>query len=55
MELMSWRTESSSKAPKRETRLVPALMLIHTQFWKAVFGRPADAIEKSIEKADECM
>ncbi|KAH7104181.1 TRAPP I complex [Auriculariales sp. MPI-PUGE-AT-0066] len=55
LELMSFRTESSSKAPKREIRLVPALMLIHTQFWRAAFGRPADAIEKSIEKADEYM
>lgn len=54
-ELMVWRTESSSKAPKREIRLVPALMVIHTQVWKAVYGKPADAIEKSVENADECM
>lgn len=53
-ELMIWRTESSSKAPKREIRFLPALMLIHTQVWKAVFGKPADAIEKSVENADEC-
>ncbi|KAG5715906.1 hypothetical protein E4T56_gene20137 [Termitomyces sp. T112] len=30
-------------------------MSIHTQVWKAVFGRPADAIEKSVENADEYM
>lgn len=51
---MVWRSESSSKAPKREIRLVPALMVIHTQVWKAVYGKPADAIEKSVENADEC-
>jgi len=54
LELMVWRTESSSKAPKREIRFLPALMAIHTQVWKAVFGRPADAIEKSVENEDEC-
>ena len=53
-ELMVWRTESSSKAPKREIRFLPALMLIHTQVWKAIFGKPADAVEKSVENADEC-
>jgi hypothetical protein len=53
-ELMIWRTESSSKAPKREIRFLPALMLIHTQVWKAVYGKPADAVEKSVENADEC-
>ncbi|KXN87536.1 Transport protein particle subunit trs31 [Leucoagaricus sp. SymC.cos] len=55
LELMVWRVESSSKAPKREIRLVPALMVIHTQVWKAVYGKPADAIEKSVENADEYM
>jgi trafficking protein particle complex subunit 5 len=53
---MVWRTESVSKAPKREIRFMPALMsIISTQLWKAVFGKPADAIEKSVENADECM
>ncbi|KZT01014.1 uncharacterized protein LAESUDRAFT_764139 [Laetiporus sulphureus 93-53] len=55
LELMSWRNESGSKAPKREIRFLPALMSIHTQFWCAVFGKPADAIEKSVENADEYM
>lgn len=54
LELMSWRAESSSKAPKREIRFLPALMSIHTQFWRAVFGKPADGIEKSVENDDEC-
>ncbi|KAH0838649.1 NO signaling/Golgi transport ligand-binding domain-containing protein [Lanmaoa asiatica] len=55
LELMVWRAESSSKTPKREIRFLPALMSIHTQVWRAVFGRPADAIEKSVENEDECM
>lgn len=54
LELMSWRTESASKAPKRETRFLPALMSIHTHVWRAVFGKAADAIEKSVENSDEC-
>lgn len=54
-ELMSWRSEAASKAPKRETRFLPALMLIHTQVWRAVFAKPADAIEKSVENEDEYM
>jgi hypothetical protein len=52
---MTWRSESGSKAPKREVRFLPALMSIHTQVWKAVFGKPADAIEKSVSNEDECM
>lgn len=51
---MAWRNESASKAPKRETRFLPALMSIHTHVWRAVFGKSADAIEKSVENADEC-
>lgn len=51
---MAWRNESTAKAPKREIRFLPALMSIHTQVWRAVFGKPADAIEKSVENADEC-
>lgn len=54
LELMVWRAESGSKAPKREIRFLPALMSIHTQVWRAVFGKPADAIEKSVSNDDEC-
>ena len=54
LELMTWRTEAQSKAPKREIRFLPALMSIHTQVWRTVFGKPADAIEKSVEHDDEC-
>lgn len=55
LELMAWRTESTSKAPKREIRFLPALMSIHTNVWKAVFGKSADAIEKSVQNEDECL
>ena len=55
LELNAWRAESTSKAPKREIKFLPALMSIHTQVWRAVFGKPADAIEKSVENDDECM
>jgi len=55
LELMVWRAESLSKAPKREIRFLPALMSIHTNVWKAVFGKPADAIEKSVQNEDEYM
>ncbi|ETW87631.1 hypothetical protein HETIRDRAFT_307303 [Heterobasidion irregulare TC 32-1] len=55
LELMVWRAESASKMPKREIRFLPALMSIHTNVWKAVFGKPADAIEKSVENEDEYM
>ena len=54
LELMVWRAEGQSKAPKREIRFLPALMSIHTQVWRAVFAKPADAIEKSVEHDDEC-
>ncbi|KAJ7749282.1 TRAPP complex subunit trs31, partial [Mycena maculata] len=55
LELMVWRAEAQSKAPKREIRFLPALMSVHTQVWRAVFGKPADAIEKSVDNADEYM
>jgi trafficking protein particle complex subunit 5 len=52
---MAWRAESTSKAPKRDIRFLPVLMSIHTNVWKAVFGKPADAIEKSVQNEDECI
>ncbi|KAG9128228.1 TRAPP subunit trs31 [Ceratobasidium sp. 392] len=55
LELMVWRAEGNVKAPKREIRFLPALMAIHSQVWKACFGKPADGIEKSVEKEDEYM
>ncbi|KAJ3502147.1 hypothetical protein NMY22_g18683 [Coprinellus aureogranulatus] len=55
LELLFWRNESSSKAPKREIRLLPVLIMIQTQVWKAVFGKPADGLEKSSTNVDEYM
>ncbi|KAF8167860.1 TRAPP complex subunit trs31 [Crassisporium funariophilum] len=55
LELMLWRAEGSSKAPKRDIKLISVLMMVHTQVWKAVFGKPADAIERSVENPDEYM
>lgn len=54
LELLTWRTESITRAPKREIRFLPALRSIHAQVWRAVFGKQADAIEKSVENDDEC-
>lgn len=46
----------NSKNPKRETKLLPTLLWIHTAFWKAAFGKPADSLERSTEpgRSDEC-
>jgi hypothetical protein len=54
LEFLFWRNESTSKAPKREIRLLPVLLMIQTQVWKAVFGKPADGLEKSSSNVDEC-
>jgi len=55
LELMSWRAEAGTKAPKREIRFRAALMSVHSQVWRAVFAKPADAIEKSVDSDDEYM
>lgn len=55
LEATIWRAESTTKAPKRETRFLPALMWIHTVLWRQLFGKSADAIEKSVENDDEYM
>ncbi|KAJ7029239.1 hypothetical protein C8F04DRAFT_1398510 [Mycena alexandri] len=38
LDLMAWRAERASKAPKREIRFLPALMSVHTQVWRAVLA-----------------
>jgi hypothetical protein len=43
-----------NRAPKREVRLLPVLLWLHTQLWKALFGKAADSLERSTEKSDEC-
>lgn len=48
---------TNAKNPKRETRLLPTLLWVHTSFWKAAFGKSADSLERSTEqgRADEYM
>jgi len=55
LEMLVWRAESSSKTPKREIRLLPVLLMIQSQVWKAIFGKPADGLEKSSANVDECL
>lgn len=40
--------------PRKEHRLIPTLQFIHTQVYRAAFGRPADSLEKSFGGEDEC-
>ena len=49
-------TSANPKKPRRETRLLPTLLWLHTAFWKAVFGMQADSLERSTESGrnDEC-
>ena len=54
LELHAWRTEGTSKAPKRETRFLTVLSTIGNVMWKSFFGRAMDAIQKSVTKDDEC-
>lgn len=39
---------------RRETKLIGALQFVSSTCFKALFGRVADALEKSTENADEC-
>jgi hypothetical protein len=40
---------------KREIRLMNILQFVSTQVWKALFGKVADSLERSIDHADEFM
>lgn len=57
--LLTHRKETSAnpKKPRRETRLLPTLLWLHTTFWKSTFGMQADSLERSTEsgRSDECM
>jgi hypothetical protein len=50
LELIVWREKNS----RRETRILGILQFIHTTVWKTLFGKAADALEKSRESDDEC-
>lgn len=43
------------KSGRRETRLLGMLQFIVSTCWKALFGKPADALERSTENEDEYM
>eukprot|EP00978_Attheya_sp_CCMP212_P003548 scaffold7454_cov53-Attheya_sp.AAC.4 len=40
---------------KRETRLMSILHFVSSSVWKALFGKAADSLERSIDHADEFM
>ncbi|KAJ3161418.1 TRAPP subunit trs31 [Geranomyces michiganensis] len=40
---------------RRDTRLLNTLSFIHTNVWKALFGRAADSLEKGTDNEDEYM
>ena len=46
---------SSAANNLRPTRVLPLLQFISTTLWKHLFGRPADALERSQENKDEYM
>ncbi|KAJ1654469.1 Trafficking protein particle complex subunit 31 [Dispira simplex] len=43
------------KTLRRETRVLNILYFIHNVVWKALFGKQADALEKSTDNDDEYM
>ncbi|PKI85734.1 Trafficking protein particle complex subunit 31 [Malassezia vespertilionis] len=51
------QTSQNPKKPKRETRLLPTLLWIHSTLWKSLFGMQADSLERSAEqgRGDEYM
>ena len=51
VELLCYREKSG----RRETRLLAMLQFIVSTCWKALFGKPADALERSTENANEYM
>jgi hypothetical protein len=51
LDLLTYR----EKGTRRELRLVGMLSFVQTIVWKALFGKPADSLERSIEHEDECM
>ena len=46
---------SSAAANLRPTHILPLLQFISTTLWKHLFGRPADALERSQDSKDEYM
>lgn len=57
LELMFYREKGGISGAcqngKRETKIVSMLHFINNVVWKALFGKPADGLEQSIEDEDE--
>eukprot|EP00527_Entomoneis_sp_CCMP2396_P009754 CAMPEP_0198136402 /NCGR_PEP_ID=MMETSP1443-20131203/56_1 /TAXON_ID=186043 /ORGANISM="Entomoneis sp., Strain CCMP2396" /LENGTH=201 /DNA_ID=CAMNT_0043797617 /DNA_START=34 /DNA_END=636 /DNA_ORIENTATION=+ len=51
LELLAFR----AREYKRETRLMNVLQFVSITVWKALFGKAADSLERSIDHADEFM
>jgi len=51
LELITYR----NREYKREIRIMNVLQFVSTQVWKALFGKNADSLERSIDNADEFM
>jgi hypothetical protein len=41
--------------PRRENRLLNALYYVHNTYYKSIFGKVADSLERSNDAADEYM
>lgn len=48
-------TLREGKNAKREIKLLSVLQFVYTTVWKTIFGKPADALEKSHENSNEYM
>jgi len=58
LDLLLYRTPNSmlsTSTTTRPTRILPLLQFVSTTLWKHLFGRPADALERSQENKDEYM
>ncbi|KAF8454330.1 NO signaling/Golgi transport ligand-binding domain-containing protein [Terfezia claveryi] len=52
LELLVWR---EGRSGKRETRVLGILQFITNTLWRAIYNKPADALEKSRDHEDEYM
>lgn len=52
---LEYVTLREGKAARRETRVLGILRFIHTQVWRVLFGRPADAIQVSPDDSSKYM
>lgn len=56
LDLLLFRTASSSQpSTQRPTRILALLQFIQGPLWRHLFGRPADALERSAERKEEYM